>query len=423
MGIDIAKIIKDVLLESTVPTITDTQSPDHWIKKVCDKVLADLKFNIDKEKLSQFYRIFAGKPGTYIASKNITEPSGISLYDLLHTLLELVYTDSFGSLAWEVPRTVTAASVTTSPSVAGRVDFISLVQRRYELPSDPVKSFIDKWLTSHIEEENYTINSPKVAKAYMEARKELETLERAAFSTYANHTILTSLLEVVKKRVSAKERIKTTLTNMGRAVLRLDSLSPFEDLIKNIMLNAEGFASGDTTGTEYSSIVKKLLNMRGALSGQFLSALAQEVDDIYPKSIITYCLHCRELFLSEAATYGAKIYNEQYPSDTEAGRGDVALAGATADQTKAFLNFVKNGILECKVYVTQYVKGGANRQLVDVYNARYTMSRIESIKSEESKRVTQDFKNLCVYVSTKGKEKTNLSGALWAASGHSLYNR
>jgi hypothetical protein len=51
------------------------------------------------------------------------------------------------------------------------------------------------------------------------------------------------------------------------------------------------------------------------------------------------------------------------------------------------------------------------------------MSYIENIKSDESKQVIQEFKNLCVYVSSKSKEKTNLGGALWAASGQSLYNR
>jgi hypothetical protein len=413
MGLNFNEIVTRVLIEAVT---TDINDPKHWIKKVVDKVNADLRVTISDTDLQKIYRIFGGKPGTYISGKSIIDLNAIAVYDLLHTLLELVYTTKYSSLPW----------VMTPPAD----DFIRLVQAQYEAVGSGVQGFIEQWLNTGIDEADYTCTSMRIARAYIEARKELDILEKAAFGTYTNTTILKGLFEVVKKRVSAKEIWRAAALSPFNTIknkFRLDNITPFQDLITNIMINAPEFAAGATTGTEYKNIIQKIMNLKSTLSGQLLSRLAQEVDELYPRTVVTLCLLSMMLFESETRRRGARVFNSMFSTGGTSGiqpvePGDVMFTDDETKTKEAFLKFVRDGILDCNVNV-MYSKSKLVREINVTSNITYTLGAIDSIQTDEAKKVIKSFKELCVYISTKSKEKTDFAGSLWAASGHSLYGR
>ena len=395
MGINIVRLIEGLLVEADL--ITNVNDPKHWLKRVCVKINQDLHVEINDEKLSQIYRIFAGKPGTYIAGKFLTDTYMIAAYDLLHTLLGLIYSEEYGTLPWKG-----VAGTESSADSKGRLGFVNIVQERFQNDDkSPVSAVINNWLNSNITEEDYKILSPRIAKAYMEAKKELATLETAVFDTYKNETILGSLLSVIEKRTSAKERFKAGVTGVVKQLFRRDNVRPFEGLIVSIMKNPASYASGQ-------------------MSGEYLGKLSEEVDDLYAREIITYVLLCFEFFKKEISVRSADQYKLTYPKDTEVGPEDVEFLGTKDNLTNTFLKFVREGVLEGEVVITSRGSdvsiGAINKTKLQLkYNKKYTLGYIDQIQTTESKRVIQAFKAICVYIKPKTANKVQFGSGLWDA--------
>ena len=128
----------------------------------------------------------------------------------------------------------------------------------------------------------WVLQNSQVIKSYEDLMADQDLVAKAALSTYNNKSIIEALNEMVKRRTDVLSRLSVVRTPFG---------TPFANLIKDVLLTPEQFASGS----------KKV-------TGDF----KQIVDDLYFGQLIKVGIAAKNLFQAGASASGTAFNATDY---------------------------------------------------------------------------------------------------------------
>lgn len=326
-------------------------------------------------------------------------------------------------------------------AILEKIAFINKVQEEYKKAGSSVKAFIDDWCSrEHDPEEGYKFSDPQVYRYWSLYKKELDVIAATAFTQYKGSCIFPAIMQVIDYKSKNNQGMLSGKFNV--------TASTFQGLLLDVFKNVNDYVTGAKKQKELSWSIADTFKVLASrmLTTSSVKQFEEKVEDTRFTEILKFAISSRALFdalllteierrsdtlsggkLSNFYITGVGVKSDDYALDDEEMEDGYIPEQSPESTIDAFIRFIREGKIDgVEVGVIVEVDGKEIwKQFVSDSKEIYTLQKIESLNTDQSRDVISQFKALCSFIN-RGESKTGshimaAMGSALQASGAKLY--